>query len=252
MGNPKSRLYTKLNATTAARELLEKPAKGARVMNYPSIRTILLGTATALCPIALLAQNPMGPPPSGTQPNQTQQTRPTSTQDSSTGMGNTDSSQSMKDKMFLQKAAEGGMAEVQLGQLASEKGSSQDVKDFGQKMVTDHTALNKDMAPIAQSMGVMVPKKLNKQHQAEYDKLNGLSGDDFDKEYITAMVKDHHKDLREFRNEATSASDPALKAAVEKGVKVISEHTTMINKLAKDKGISMPAHNGKEKVSPTQ
>ena len=219
-------------------------------MNYPSIRTILLGTATALCPIALLAQNPMGPPPSSTQPNQPQQTRPM--QDSSTGMSNSDSSQSMKDKMFLRNAAEGGMAEVQLGQLAADKGSSQDVKDFGQKMVTDHTALNNDMAPIAQSMGVTVPKKLNKQHQAEYDKLNGLSGDDFDKEYITAMVKDHHKDLREFRDEATSASDPTLKAAVEKGVKVISEHTTMINKLAKDKGISMPEHKSKQEVPPTQ
>jgi putative membrane protein len=247
MGNPNSMLYTKLNATTAARELLEKPAKGAPVMNYPSIRTILLGTA--LCPIALLAQNPMGPPPSTTQPNQPQ-TRPM--QDSSTGMGNTDSSQSMKDKMFLRNAAEGGMAEVQLGQLAAEKGSSQEVKDFGQKMVSDHTALNNDMTPIAQSMGVTVPKKVNKQHQAEYDKLNGLSGDDFDKEYITAMVKDHHKDLREFRDEATSASDPTLKAAVEKGVKVISEHTMMVDKLAKGKGISMPGRNGKQEVPPTQ
>jgi putative membrane protein len=219
-------------------------------MTYSSIRNILLGTATALCPITLLAQNPMGPPSSGTQPNQPQQTQPM--QDSSTAMGNSDSNQSMKDKMFVRKAAEGGMAEVQLGQLAAEKGSSQDVKDLGQKMVTDHTALNNDMAPIAQSMGVAVPKKLNKQHQADYDKLNALSGEEFDKAYITAMMKDHHKDLREFRDEATSASDPTLKAAVEKGVKVISEHTAMVDKLAKDKGISMPGHTGKQETPPTQ
>ncbi|MCU1319887.1 MAG: hypothetical protein JWP98_1405 [Edaphobacter sp.] len=219
-------------------------------MTYSSIRNILLGTATALCPITLLAQNPMGPPSSGTQPNQPQQTQPM--QDSSTAMGNSDSNQSMKDKMFVRKAAEGGMAEVQLGQLAAEKGSSQDVKDLGQKMVTDHTALNNDMAPIAQSMGVAVPKKLNKQHQADYDKLNALSGEEFDKAYITAMMKDHHKDLREFRDEATSASDPNLKAAVEKGVKVISEHTAMVDKLAKDKGISMPGHTGKQETPPTQ
>ncbi|MCU1223577.1 MAG: hypothetical protein JWQ42_1670 [Edaphobacter sp.] len=219
-------------------------------MTYSSIRNILLGTATTLCPITLLAQNPMGPPSSGTQPNQPQQTQPM--QDSSTAMGNSDSNQSMKDKMFVRKAAEGGIAEVQLGQLAAEKGSSQDVKDLGQKMVTDHTALNNDMAPIAQSMGVAVPKKLNKQHQADYDKLNALSGEEFDKAYITAMMKDHHKDLREFRDEATSASDPTLKAAVEKGVKVISEHTAMVDKLAKDKGISMPGHTGKQETPPTQ
>jgi putative membrane protein len=248
MGNSKARLYTKLDATMAARELSEKPAKGAPVMTYSSIRSILLGTATALCPITLLAQNPMGPPTSGSQPDQSQQTRPM--QDSSAGMGNSDSSQSMKDKMFVRKVAEGGMAEVQFGQLAAEKGSSQDVKDLGQKMVTDHTALNSDMAPIAQSMGVAVPKKLNKQHQADYDKLNGLSGEEFDKAYITAMVKDHHKDLREFQDEATSTTDPALKAAAEKGVKMISEHTMVVDKIAKDKGISMPGRTGKQEAPP--
>ena len=117
-------------------------------------------------------------------------------------------------------------------------------------MVTDHTALNSDMAPIAQSMGVAVPKKLNKQHQADYDKLNGLSGEEFDKAYITAMVKDHHKDLREFQDEATSTTDPALKAAAEKGVKMISEHTMVVDKIAKDKGISMPGHTGKQEAPP--
>jgi putative membrane protein len=153
--------------------------------------------------------------------------------------------------MFVRNAAGGGLAEVQLGQLAAEKGSSQDVKDFGKKMVTDHTALNNDMAPVAQSMGVSVPKKLSKQDQAEYDKLNGLSGEDFDKEYITAMVKDHHKDLREFQNEATSTSDPELKAVVAKGLTVINEHMTMADKLAKDKGIAMPGRNGKSAAPPT-
>ena len=152
------------------------------------------------------------------------------------------SSQVMKDKMFLRKAAEGGMAEVQLGQLASEKASSEDVKAFGQKMVKDHTQLNEEMKPIAESMGVMLPKKLSSKDQAEYDKLNGLSGEEFDKEYLTCMVKDHHADLREFRMEAANASDPTLKAAVQKGAQVIREHTTMVDSLAKSKGVATPSH----------
>jgi putative membrane protein len=65
------------------------------------------------------------------------------------------------------------------------------VKDLAQKMVDDHTALNKDMASVADSLGVMLPKKMPKDDQAEYDKLNGLSGKDFDTEYLTYIVKAH-------------------------------------------------------------
>ncbi len=159
-------------------------------------------------------------------------------QDSAPSSGT--SGQMMKDKMFLRKAAEGGMAEVQLGQLASQKASSEDVKDFGSKMVKDHTNLNNEMKPIAESMGVMLPKKVNQKDQAEYDKLSGLSGNDFDTEYLTYMVKDHHMDLREFRMEVASTTDPTLKAAVEKGEKVIHEHLTMVEGLARSKGIATP------------
>ncbi len=167
----------------------------------------------------------------------------------STGAGD---AQTMKDKMFLRKAAAGGMAEVQLGQLAADKGGSPDVKAFGQKMVTDHTALNNDMKPIAEQMGVTLPKKIKPADQAEYDKLNAMSGDDFDKEYLSYMVKDHHEDLREFRTEDSTVQDPTLKAAVDKGYQVIREHTQMVDKLAKDKGLAVPQRRGAASASPSQ
>ena len=148
------------------------------------------------------------------------------------------------DKMFLHKASEGGYAEVQLGQLAVQKGNSDDVKKFGQKMVDDHTALNEQMKPFAEAMGLKPPTKLDKKDQAEYDKLNGLSGADFDKEYIAYMVKDHHMDLREFRHEEATTTDAILKDAVSKGEAVIKEHTQMADKLAKDMGIPVPMHKG--------
>jgi len=156
----------------------------------------------------------------------------------------------MKDKIFLRKAAQGGMAEVKLGQLAAQKGSSDDVKAFGQKMVDDHTRLNNDMAPIADSMGVRLPTNLNKEDQAEYDKLNGLSGNDFDMEYLSFMVKDHHKDLHEFRQEAASTTDPTLQAAVYNAAKVIHEHSVMVDKLARDKGVPMPQRGPNKSASP--
>jgi putative membrane protein len=209
-------------------------------MNVPkfnSIRTALLSAAVALAPAGLMAQSA-----SQTQPNlpQQQPAGSTSMQDSSSGMGVT--AQTMKDKIFLRKAAEGGMAEVQLGQLAAQRAESADVKAFGQRMVTDHTALNEQMRLVAEAMGVRTPKHLNKADQAEYDKLNGLSGSDFDAEYLTFMVKDHHQDLREFREEAQTASDPALKEAVANGEKVIQQHLVMADKLAKDKGVPVSDH----------
>jgi putative membrane protein len=218
-------------------------------MNCHPMRILLLGTATALCPVALFAQSdPMAPPTTSTTPNLPGHQNTPTTQES-TGMSS-DATEVSRDRMFLRKAAAGGMAEVQLGQLATQKAGAQDVKDFGQKMVTDHTALNNEMAPIADSMGVTLPKKLSKEDQAEYDKLSALTGDDFDKEYVTFMVRDHHQDLREFRTEATSTNDPTLKAAVDKGSKVIYEHMTMIDKMARDKGIATPGHHGPRPATP--
>ena len=154
--------------------------------------------------------------------------------------------------MFLRKAAEGGIAEVKLGQLAAQKASSDDVKDFGQKMVDDHTKLNLDIAQVADSMGVMLPKSMNKEDQAEYDKLNALSGNEFDIEYLTFMVKDHHKDLHEFRIEAASPTDQTLHNEVVKAEGVIHEHTVMVDKLARAKGVPVPPHGGhKPNPSPT-
>jgi putative membrane protein len=215
------------------------------------LQLLILGTAAALSPVTLLGQsNPMNPSGSTSTANQPGQQQPSSTsmQDSSTNAS--DVGQAMKDKMFLRKAAEGGMAEVKFGQLAVQKAGSDDVKAFGQKMVDDHTMLNNEMAPIADSLGVRVPKTINKEDQAEFDKLNGLSGGDFDVEYLTLMVKAHRKDLREFRMEEANAQDPALRAAVEKGQKVVHEHLMMVDKLARDKGVALPPRGGSQPTPP--
>ena len=207
------------------------------------IRVALLSTAAVLAPLALVvaplalfAQDAMVPPASSNLPSQ--QPQSPAMQDSSGAPGMT--AQMIRDKMFLRKAVAGGLAEVQLGQLAVQKAESPEVKAFGQKMVTDHNALNEDLRPVADSLGVMLPKKINKEDQAEYDKLNGLSGSDFDTEYLTFMVKDHHQDLREFREEIANTSEPLLKDAVTKGAAVIREHAKMVDQLARAKGIQLP------------
>lgn len=211
-------------------------------MKFGRIQFAVLIAAGFFIPQALFARaqnDPMAPPASNTQPNQPPQPAGgAGTQDSA---GGSDASTGLiRDKMFLRKATEGGIAEVELGKMAAEKGSADDVKSYGQKMVEDHTELNRQLATVADEMGFRLPKVMGSAEKAEYDKLKGLSGSDFDTEYILFMIKDHHADFREFRTEATSATDANLREAVAKGAVMIREHMVLIEKIARDKGIAVP------------
>lgn len=115
------------------------------------------------------------------------------------------------DHTFVKKAAEGGLAEVQLGQLASEKAASPEVKQFGQRMVTDHTQANDQLKQIAQQQGIELPTKLNAKDAATKARLEKLSGKAFDRAYMSDMVKDHTKDVAEFQREAKAGKNPAVK-----------------------------------------
>ena len=145
----------------------------------------------------------------------------------------------MVDKEFLRTATEEGIADVKLGQLASEKGSAV-VKTFAQKIVADHEAINKGLATVADSLGVLLPGKMNKDEQAEYDKLNGLSGKAFDTEYITFILKAHWTKLHDYYMEASVANDPGLAAEVLKDMRVMHDHLRMIAQVAADDGLTLP------------
>jgi putative membrane protein len=147
--------------------------------------------------------------------------------------------QQILDKQFMRSAAEGSLAEVKISTLATEKGTS-NIKELAQKMVADHTAMNADLASVADSLGVLLPKKLNHDDQAEYDKLNGLSGKDFDTEYVTYIAKSHWHDAHNYRMEASIAVDPDLQSEVIKALGVMREHIGLIVKTATAEGIAMP------------
>jgi putative membrane protein len=211
-------------------------------MNRMNLRIAVIVAAMALLPLALVAQ--MDPnaaqPDAGPGPASstgTQSSPSTSMRDSLGAPGLT--GQQMVDKQFVRTATEGDIAEVKLGMLAVQKGSP-DVKIFAQKMVDDHTAMSKDMGTVADSLGVMLPKKLSKDDQAEYDKLNGLSGKDFDTEYILYTARAHRQDLHDFRMEAAVASDPGLEAEVAKSAMTMRDHMQAIAKLATAKGVTLP------------
>jgi putative membrane protein len=148
--------------------------------------------------------------------------------------------QQMLDKQFVRNAAEGGIGDVKLGTLAADKSSSAGVKELAQRMVDDHTVMNRDMSAVADLLGVMVPKKMSKDDQAEYEKLNGLSGKDFDTEYMTYVAKMHWRALHSFYMEASVAADPDLQAEVVKALGTMHQHVGMISKVAKEEGITLP------------
>ncbi len=147
--------------------------------------------------------------------------------------GSNGSMGSMQDKTFAKKALAGGMAEVQLGQLAAQKGNSEDVKQFGQKMVDDHTKLNDQMKPIAATLGVQPPAELTQKDQKLMTRLQALSGDDFDKAYIKAMLKDHKEDDKEFQMEASTGQNAQEKDAAMQGDQVIKQHLQLVEQLAR-------------------
>jgi putative membrane protein len=212
-------------------------------MNTRDVRIALIALSMAL-PSALLAQmDPSAPPvvpaagPQSGANSSSAQGSSTSMRDSLGAPGET--GQQMADKEFVRNATEGNLAEIKLGQLALQKGSP-NVKTFAQMIIDDHTAMNKDMGTVADSLGVMLPKKLSKDDQAEYDKLKGLSGKDFDTEYILYTAKAHRQDLHNFRMEAAVAGDPGLQAEVVKAATTMRDHMQAITKLATDEGVTLP------------
>jgi putative membrane protein len=143
------------------------------------------------------------------------------------------------DKMFVRKALQGGMAEVQLGQLTLQKSNNDQVKQFAQRMIDDHTKLGEQMKPVAQQIGVSEPNGISKKDRATMAKLQALSGPAYDEAYIKDMVKDHKQDLSDFQTEASSGQDQTVKDAANQGSKVIAQHLQMIQQIAKDRNVNM-------------
>ena len=135
---------------------------------------------------------------------------------------------STADKDFILAAAQGGMTEVKLGELAAQKAMRDDVKAFGQMMVKDHSAINDDLKALAAQKGVTLPDSLDAKHQAMVDKMAALTGSEFDNAYIAGMIKDHKADAKEFKAESAETKDADVKSFVDKSIPVVDGHLKRI------------------------
>ena len=135
------------------------------------------------------------------------------------------------DRKFVEEAAEGGQVEVELGKLAQQKARGDAVKQFGQRMATDHGKAGQELAQLAAGKGVELPKQAPRKSQMEKDRLSKASGAAFDREYVTMMVKDHEKDVAAFKRESQQAQDPDLKAWVTKTLPTLEDHLKSIKQI---------------------
>jgi putative membrane protein len=198
-------------------------------------RIIALAGAMLLCGTIALAQagrGSAGSATSGQNPNQSP-----SMDQQINGMQGAPG-QSAMDKMFVTKAMQGSLAQVQLGQLTLQKSNNDQVKQFAQRMIDDHTKLNEQMKPVAQQVGAQVPTQLSKGDRKTIAKLQALSGSAYDQAYIKDMVKDHKQDLSDFQTEASSGQDQTVRDAANQGSKVIAGHLQMAQQLAKDQNVA--------------
>jgi putative membrane protein len=139
---------------------------------------------------------------------------------------------SSMDKKFAMTAAMGGMAEVEMAQLALTKASSDSVKQYAQKMIDDHTAANTELMSIASSKNITLPTAPDAKHRAMMAKLEKLSGAAFDREYVmNAGHKDHQKMEKLFKDESMKGRDADLKAFAAKTLPVVQQHLQMARAL---------------------
>lgn len=135
------------------------------------------------------------------------------------------------DRTFVTKAAQGGLMEVAAGKLAAQRGLDPAVKEFGQKMVSDHTAANEKLKALAASKQMVLPDSMSKDEDAALGKLETLTGTDFDKTYSQMMVKDHTEDISEFEKEVKRGQDADVKSFAQTTLPTLRHHLMLANRL---------------------
>ncbi len=153
------------------------------------------------------------------------------------------------DAHFAKEAAQGGMAEVKLGQLAEEKGSNDTVKSFGKRMVDDHSKAGDKLKEVATRESITLPTDISAKDQATYDRLAKLNGTAFDRAYARDMVKDHETDVVAFQREANGGKDDSLRSFASETLPTLQDHLRQAKQMMKTVGGTTAAKGTKTKAN---
>jgi putative membrane protein len=138
---------------------------------------------------------------------------------------------SAADKTYLQTAIEGDLFEVEGGKLAQKQGATQGVKDFGTRLVTDHTKSLKEATALAKKLGIAVPKAPSPSTQWELETVGKLSGAQFDERYADLEAKDHQQDISEATDEVKDGTNADIRKAAKKELPTLGEHLKIAKQL---------------------
>lgn len=152
----------------------------------------------------------------------------TLTSSANNNAANYNSNSISEEASFWSTAAEGGIAEVEMGKLALQKAQNSEVKKFAQMMVTDHTKANNELKTTTAKYKIKLPETYGPNQKTTIDELNRLTGAEFDREYVQAMVDDHTADVALFEDQATDDSDPRAMAFAAKTLPVLKKHLDAI------------------------
>jgi putative membrane protein len=151
------------------------------------------------------------------------------------------------ERQFMMKAAQGGLYEVEAAKLALSNASSAEVKEFAERLIADHTKANQQLMQIAADKGVSVPDTMGQKHEAKLNRLRNLQGEEFDRAYMSHMVKDHAQDVQEFRTASQRATDQDVKTFASTTLPTLEEHLERARSIAGTVG-AQPGHGrGKAK-----
>jgi putative membrane protein len=156
------------------------------------------------------------------------------------------------DSRFAKEAAQGGLAEVQLGRLAQEKGSNEAVKAFGKRMVNDHSKAGDKLKEAASKENVTLPANISAKGQATYDRLSKLNGAAFDRAYAKDMVKDHQTDVAMFQKEAKGGKSESLKSFASETLPTLQDHLKEAKEMMKAIGGTTASKGAKTENNPAR
>jgi putative membrane protein len=163
-------------------------------------------------------------------------------QSSNSSLANADTSgpstPNYADQSFVEDTLKGNDAQVQMSQLAQQKATSGDVKEFSQRMVQIHTQLNQQLVPLAKQLNVSESQKPSKQEKKEIAQLQQLSGPEFDTAYLQAMAKEQEHTLKQFKSEE-SAQNPMIQKVAKVDEPVLSQHYQILQKIAQTHNVTI-------------
>lgn len=162
--------------------------------------------------------------------------RNTNNSNATAGEAATTAGMSSRDQKFITEKAMSGMMEVELGRWAAQKGSSEQVKEFGRRVVADHSTVNAELKQLASTKGITLATELDAKHQSNVRKISRLTGEEFDKAFSKMMLKSHEDSVKDFEKQSTSGEDAELKAFASKTLPTLQEHLQMARALPGNAG----------------